>query len=164
MFSFAFFYTLWCIRHQYAPCDCSSLITSSFRIYTADKRWPLSVKVHVFFLLFSNGAWGNFPELSYCRPRWWNNDIWTFFGTWDWCFFFSDKHQCKGNKARFRKTPLYVLLNVLVYVFTSTSKKKQNKTKQNKTKNNAREKMQNRPADKLKSLNFLLRKRIWRFG
>ena len=48
--------------------------------------------------------------------------------------FFSDKHQCKGNKARFRKTPLYVLLNVLVYVFTSTSKKKQNKTKQNKTK------------------------------
>ena len=77
-------------------------------------------------------------------------------------FFFPDKHQCKGNKARFRKTPLYVLLNVLVYVFTSTSKK--NKTKQNKTKNNAREKMQNRPADKLKSLNFLLRKRIWRFG
>ena len=47
-------------------------------------------------------------------------------------FFFPDKHQCKGNKARFRKTPLYVLLNVLVYVFTSTSKKnkKQNKTKQ----------------------------------
>ena len=24
------FYTLWCIRHQYAPCDCSSLITSSY--------------------------------------------------------------------------------------------------------------------------------------
>ena len=38
---------------------------------------------------------------------------------------------------------------------------KKNKTKQ---KNNASEKMQNHPADKLKSLNFLLRKRIWRFG
>lgn len=71
-------------------------------------------------------------------------------------FFFSDKHQCKGNKGRFNKAPLYVLLNVLVYIFTSTSKKKK--------KNNASEKMQNHPADKLKSLNFLLKKRIWRLG
>lgn len=60
-------------------------------MYTADKRWPLRVKVFSFFCSARGTVskiFAFFSELSYCRPRCWNNDIWTFFGTWDWCFFF----------------------------------------------------------------------------